>query len=397
MAKTYLNEENMRDIIWGATLMGGGGGGSISSGMMLLDSYKKDHPDETLSVEMIDAGDMPKGTYAAATAGMGAPAAIAGVDFSAWAANAFAVLRDLAARDGKKLGYNYPVELGGFSTFFPLLLSLKTGLPTVDCDGAGRAVPALETLLLNVNDCPTSPLGLANGDNDKITIELDNPLNAPTAEKIGRNISAAFGNMVGISGWLVNKEDIENRICTKTISLSQKIGAIMRRGEMPIDKRFEALSEILGMNVKIICKGRVMDIQTNTHGGFDYGTMTVRDDRKGYNEEEFRITFQNENLVLNRLIDGVAKPLMTVPDLTCFYCIDPHGQGDAEPGMPLSNADARIGMEIAVAVIKVDPKWFANKTSPNKWWDVWAECMKNAEYPGDYLSYDAVEARPDKD
>lgn len=72
MAKTYLNEENMRDIIWGATLMGGGGGGSISSGMMLLDSYKKDHPDETLSVEMIDAGDMPKGTYAAATAGMGA-------------------------------------------------------------------------------------------------------------------------------------------------------------------------------------------------------------------------------------------------------------------------------------------------------------------------------------
>ena len=148
MAKTYLNEENMRDIIWGATLMGGGGGGSISSGMMLLESYKKDHPGKTLSVEMIDASDMPDGTYAAATAGMGAPAAIAGVDFSQWAANAFAVLQDLAARDGKKLGYNYPVELGGFSTFFPLLLSLKTGLPTIDCDGAGRAVPALETLLL---------------------------------------------------------------------------------------------------------------------------------------------------------------------------------------------------------------------------------------------------------
>ena len=65
--------------------------------------------------------------------------------------------------------------------------------------------------------------------------------------------------------------------------------------------------------------------------------------------------------------------------------------------MPLSNAYARIGMEIAVAVIKVDPKWFANKTSPNKWWDVWAECMKNAEYSGGYLSYDDVEARPDKD
>lgn len=119
MATTFLNEENMRDIIWGATLMGGGGGGSISSGMMLLESYKKSHPGEILKVEMIDADDMKKCTYAAATAGMGAPAAIAEVDFSQWAANAFAVLQDLAARDCKKLGYNYPVELGGFSTFFP--------------------------------------------------------------------------------------------------------------------------------------------------------------------------------------------------------------------------------------------------------------------------------------
>lgn len=397
MATTFLNEENMRDIIWGATLMGGGGGGSISSGMMLLESYKKSHPGEILKVEMIDADDMKKCTYAAATAGMGAPAAIAAVDFSQWAANAFAVLQDLAARDCKKLGYNYPVELGGFSTFFPLLLSLKTGLPTVDCDGAGRAVPALETLLLNVNDCPTSPLGLANGDNDKITIELENPLDAPTAEKIGRNISGAFGNMVGISGWLVDKDDIKERICTNTISLSQKIGEIMRKANTPVCKRFEALAIDLKMDVKVICKGKVLDIQTQTHGGFDYGTMTVRDDREGYNGDEFRIIFQNENLVLNRLVDGVAEPLMTVPDLTCFYCIDPHGLGDAEPGMPLSNADARVGMDIAVAVIKVDPKWFANQTSPTKWWDVWAECMKTAEYPGGYLSYDHVVARPDKD
>jgi len=395
MATTHLNEENMRDIIWGATLMGGGGGGSISSGTLLLDSYKDRHPGEVLDVEMIDATDMPANTYAAATAGMGAPAAIAGVDFSAWAANAFAVLRDLAARDGKTLAYNYPVELGGFSTFFPLLLSLQSGLPTVDCDGAGRAVPALETLLLNVNDCPTSPLGLANGDNDKITIELDNPLNAPTAEKIGRNISAAFGNMVGISGWLVDKNDIQNKICVGTISLSQQIGAILRRSNYPIANRFEALASELGMQVKIICKGRITDIHTETHGGFDYGTMTVRDDRQGYHGEQFSIKFQNENLVLSRVDTTGNEPLMTVPDLTCFYCIDPNGNDNATAGMPLSNADCRIGMDIALAVIKVDPKWFANPTSPMKWWDVWAECMRTAEYTGPYLSYDNVIARPD--
>ena len=156
--KNILTEQRMIDIIWGATLMGGGGGGSISSGMDLLNAYKRDHPGTELAVDLIKPGDMAEGTYAAATAGMGAPAAIVGVDFSKYAANAFTLLQEVAARYGKDLQYNIPVELGGFSIFFPLLLSLITGFPTVDADGAGRAVPALETLLLHVNGCPTTPL-----------------------------------------------------------------------------------------------------------------------------------------------------------------------------------------------------------------------------------------------
>ena len=78
--KNILTEQRMIDIIWGATLMGGGGGGSISSGMDLLNAYKRDHPGTELAVDLIKPGDMAEGTYAAATAGMGAPAAIVGVD-----------------------------------------------------------------------------------------------------------------------------------------------------------------------------------------------------------------------------------------------------------------------------------------------------------------------------
>lgn len=77
-----LREQDMIDIIWGATLMGAGGGGSISSGIKLMESYKERHPGEELLVKMIDASDMKVGEYASATAGMGAPAAIVGVDFS---------------------------------------------------------------------------------------------------------------------------------------------------------------------------------------------------------------------------------------------------------------------------------------------------------------------------
>ena len=42
---------------------------------------------------------------------------------------------------------------------------------------------------------PTSPIALANGVNDKITVELADSHNAPLAEKIGRDICGEFGNI----------------------------------------------------------------------------------------------------------------------------------------------------------------------------------------------------------
>lgn len=383
--KNLLNEERMINIIWGATLMGGGGGGSISSGMDLLNAYKRDHGGKVAEVELIPYTEMDDNAYAAATAGMGAPAAIVGVDFSAYANNAYNLLKEVATRHGKNLKYNIPVELGGFSIFFPILLSMISGAPTVDADGAGRAVPALETLLLHVNGCPTTPIALANGDNDKITVELADPHNAPLAEKIGRDICGEFGNMVGIAGWLVDKNDIEKRIITGSITLCEKIGEVMRGGEYPDSDLFEALNKLGLLECKVVCKGAIDEIKVETHGGFDFGALDVTDDATG---RQFRINFQNENLLLQeKLGDGTFRDMMTVPDLTCMYCIDPCGTSGAVSRMPLSNADAKKGMEIAVAVAKVDPKWFQTSET---WWNVWAECMKHIGYKGGHLSYDDV-------
>ncbi|MED9781329.1 MAG: DUF917 family protein, partial [Peptococcaceae bacterium] len=57
--------------------------------------------------------------------------------------------------------YTMPVEMGAFNTFAPMLISLMTGLPTLDADAAGRAVPGLDTLLSHINGGATSPLAMA--------------------------------------------------------------------------------------------------------------------------------------------------------------------------------------------------------------------------------------------
>lgn len=170
MAKRILKEEQLIDVIWGATLMGGGGGGAMVGGTDLLDTYKKLHPEKPVELTLLETCDMDPEAYGAVTAGMGAPTVLKNVDFSQYAVNAFNALKEMGAKmdPPRKLEYSVPVELGGFNTFCPMLISLLNDIPFIDCDGAGRAVPALDTLLLHINGLDTSPLAMADGKNNKV-------------------------------------------------------------------------------------------------------------------------------------------------------------------------------------------------------------------------------------
>lgn len=284
-----LNEEALINVIWGATLLGGGGGGSLQSGLDMLEAYKKAHPEKAPELELITYDEMLEGEYAAVTAGMGSPQAIVGLDFSQYAINAFELLQEMAKREGKNLKYSIPVELGGFNTFVPMLISLVKGISFVDADGAGRAVPALETL----------------------------------AKK-------------GI------------------------------------------------VEAKVIGKGKVEKVFTDMSGGFDYGYVLV----KGEDDADYKVDFQNENLLVSKGKNGTFTPLMTVPDITCMYCIQTIPGSPVKAGMPVSNADVKEGMVVGIGAIKVNEKWFKDENHDKKWWTVWKEYMDNINYTGENIPFD---------
>lgn len=367
MAKRMMNEKQMIDVIWGATLLGGGGGGSMKNGIDLLAKYKFDHPKDPLEITVFDYKEMDKDSYAAVTAGMGAPTAIKDVDFSAYATNAFTTLQETALKmePPKMLKYSLAVELGGFNTFVPMMISLVNKIPFIDGDGAGRAVPALNTLLLHVNGCNTSPLAMADGQNNKLTIELENPRDAELAEEIGRHICMSFGMLSGLSGWMVNQEDLKDRIVNGSVTLSEKVGNVMRLCAENNKEVFTYLNKDSVVDCKLIGKGKVVKSETVMENGFDYGKVVVSGD------EELVIFFQNENL----LVTKNGESIMTVPDIICTY--------DVSTGQPLTNADITEGMEIAVGAIKVDEKWWKN---PNMF-EVWKPFLERVGYEGDNIPY----------
>jgi len=376
MSKRTMNEQQIRDMICGATLLGGGGGGSMQDGLDLLDGYKKTHA-EPPAVTLITAGEMKAGEYAAVTAGMGAPTAIKNIDFSPYAVNAFEALKKMAAKldQPKNLKYSIAVEMGGFNTFVPMMISLVNGFAFVDADGAGRAVPALDTLLLHINGCDTSPLAMADGANNQVNFSTADPRNANLAEEIGRHICIAFGMLSGLSGWMVDKDEIKGALPNGSVTYAENVGRVIREciADGQNDQVFERLFKEDIVEGKVICKGIVTRFETILEKGFDRGIVEI-----AAVDSTWAVDFQNENLLLSRLESDQKLPYITVPDIICMY--------EIPTGKPLTNADIKEGMEVALGVLKVSDAWWKN---PNMF-DIWKPFLERVGYTGDVLPYSAL-------
>ncbi len=86
----------------------------------------------------------------------------------------------------------------------------------------------------------------------------------------------------------------------------------------------------------LLGKGRVASVQSETKGGFDFGTVEVE------GELPIRVVFQNENMIAFR----GERLLAVVPDLICTV---------AANGDPLTNADIREGMEVTYIGFAANP------------------------------------------
>jgi DUF917 family protein len=391
-----LKKDDILDVLYGATLLGGGGGGSLHNGVDMLEKYIEAHPDKPISLEMIEPSEMEEGVYSAVTAGMGAPTAIKETDFSLYATNTFNLLKDMVDKfytPARKLGYSMAVELGGFNTFVPMLISLAEGYPFINADGAARAVPALPTLLLGMNEFDTSPLAMADGfadtpDHDKVIIQLKDPKNSAVAEKLCRDVTIELGyQMAGLCGWMLKKEDFDPaKLPIGSIDVARGVGKILRN--LPATEVFDAI-ESQGIAP---CKGTgiytVVDGSSGTGTGFDNGFVLFKNEGQDY---YYRYDFQNENLVILGGSDKDSlRPVMTAPDIICSFRVD-----EKKGNIPMTNADyfsdeGKIlkGLRVCLGLVKVDSTWwYKGYDAVNT---VWREFFSNVNYEGDIIRYEEV-------
>ncbi len=319
-----IGRQQMLDISVGGGFLGAGGGGSVIEGAKLVDRILQFGD----GVELASADDIDDDAWGAVIAGMGSPVASKSNPRTyspTWAMEA------LADAVGFEPAFVIPFETGAGNSLTPMQVAIQKGIPVVDGDPVGRAVPQIDMTTFHLAGIHISPLGLAN--EERITAVLRTE-SSYDMERVARAISSELGGVAAIACYAMQGVDMKRHIIRDTTTLCEDIGAVIRRTRESSGDVAETLLE--RFDAYLLGRGTVATVESGTRGGFDFGGVELRGD------VPLDVAFQNENMVATR--DGTV--LATVPDLIC--AVDAHG-------VPITNADIIEGMEITYLGMAADP------------------------------------------
>lgn len=307
--------EDCEDFVKGCLFMATGGGGAIKWGMgMLTEALQKG-----ISVEWVDVDDIPDDALTVTAYSMGSIAPMSpeianeikrqGLTPTFGDDSILEAVRELGKYLGKPVGCLVPAELGAGNSPAPLVAGAKLGIPVVDGDYAGRAIPDEmqgTPYLYHKNSWPFSAVD--QWGNVAIVRYTVSP---HMLERIGKMLAvAAYGHTTMAATPLPAtemKQILVRGTLTKCLEIGRKIRTALEKGHDPVDA---ALQVTGGWR---LFEGVVERKDWEDRGGYMYGTIYLRGTGT-YQGQKLSVWFKNENHIswLNE------KPYVCSPDLLCL-------------------------------------------------------------------------------
>ncbi len=339
---TRYNREYLESVITGGCLLASGGGGTYTSAKKLLTSfhpeggyYKSDTAD-IISVDEVKKREGQTGNgYACVVAYIGAPEKISDEKYPLAVERAVLMMKARLEKENKHLKYLVPVECGALGLVVPALLSARLGLPAVNGDGAGRAVPELTMLTFAGKGVSTIPTCLTNDQGVSIELDVKAPdgeiggrahqeSSAATIERLVRPIlgESSFQQVGGIALWAMDAETLERALpIQKTYDHAHALGEFILGREKETPSTHNLLKELVKLDYTPfeLFRGRIVANKsaTSTSGGFDHGQIVLK---KENSEETATVLFVNESLIAwNSTWD---HPMAMAPDAIAYYVED---------------------------------------------------------------------------
>jgi uncharacterized protein len=279
-------------LVRGADVLGSGGGGDARPAGLLFA-----HAVGTGAVQLLD----PDGATDHAISFVGMVGAASAFTEELPGGGEFArALRAVERWTGERATALASIEAAGLNGVTALATAVSCGLPVVDVDLCGRALPRLEQFSLAVVDgaLPATALALPGG--QVVVVEGGD---GPRCERVVRAALAAEGGWAAMATAPVRRD-----------SWSEVGPVRSTRRCLVLGARLEALGSTVSnaevtaaLGARLLGAGRVLEVARRSGAGFGRGSACVRDQRTS---ALLRLEMENEYLVAFE--DGA--PVATTPD-----------------------------------------------------------------------------------
>ncbi len=333
--------QECEDLISGGLFMGTGGGGSPQRGRGVFSAAL----DERLKIEWVDIDDISDDSWTVTTYGMGSIAptspetqeeiARAGLVDKLGHAHMDLAVREMEEYAQVKIGAIVPVELGAGNTPAPLVTGARLGIPVVDGDYAGRAVPEEMQGTPYLYDKKGWPFtSVDRWGNVCIVKEACSP---HMMERIGKMLSMAAYEGCSMAAYLLPGREMKQILVrdtlTKSLELGRTIHQARERGKDPV------LASLDFTGGTLLFEGEVVKKEWEDRGGYMFGTTYIEGKRQ-FRGHTFKVWFKNENQV--SWLDD--EPFVTSPDLVVIV--------DRVSGEGITNTLIEAAQEVAVIGVK---------------------------------------------
>jgi len=301
-----LSHQDLDDLVEGAAIFSAGGGGDPLVGHNIVEMLTE----KRFPVQLVDPLEVPDDEIVINFACVGATASVAYHGDAA-----LKTLRTLEEFLGKNAYAVIPVELGGFNTLAAVDVAARRGIPIVDADGAGRAVPEVHLKVYTLDDIPLAPMTVADIDAQNIVL-IKQTQDSKAAERIARTLAAEWGQSAYTARRVLMGGQVKTSPVIGTLSNAMRIGMLLRKTVDPLNA---VLKETHGFK---LFEGVVSAVEHETKAGFTWTTATL--DGTHHNEgSKFEFKAKNEVLIgyKDEKLAAIAPDIITPVQAETCKCV----------------------------------------------------------------------------
>lgn len=244
-------------------------------------------------------------------------------------------MEELADYLGVKFEAMVPIELGGANTPGGIAAGVLNGIPSVDGDYTGRAIPEILQTTPYIAKKKIWPVSSFDAYGNKVII--DDVVNHRMVERIGKLIASGSYGLAGQAGFVLTGKEMKDLVVKGTMSECLELGKLIREsrenGLNPVDETIKFLKGHL------MATGKVVKKETDDKLGYYLGTYTIEGTGE-FKNNEYKVWFKNEN----HMMWENEEPIITSPDVITIV--------DSKTGEPYPNPLLGVGAEVSVIGVK---------------------------------------------